>query len=1073
MTRIVLLLLGMLPFLCCAGGSPLVKRYKKLLGDALRQVTSRCRKKAVAKLRFRVNLFFAHEVCIKSTPLEVLIKQVDAFKEAGVDGLDINMGLYPWLDEDKTVIEKYDKLIRHIRKSGLALAINPVYSRSYHKIKDFEDFWRKAEKVYLEIARRYRPDIFVLVHEPTTQNKRMGFVVKPERWAEFVRKMAAKIRQVSPKTKLGAGVHDKEYDYFKHLVRIEALRYISFDIYNLRGLKRINQMIGETIDAGKLVYIEETWRPPCYIPRKGESFDAIMAKGIGLAEFAETDALWLEMIVSFASAWGMEAVTPFWTQPFFKYVERGGDALSKDYNRDVMAAVLRGERTATFHKFRELIKRYGRDSRWDDIRYPPFRVKNVRFLRENGGRVDWCHRNNLIAFDAKGADGFYDLYIMRPNGTAVTCLTQRIAELPQRHIGNPAWHPSGKYIVFQAEEAEHYNPSDRWVSNPGIGCYNNLWVIRLKDRKPFKLTNYPVKKRSNDGVVVKAVVNARFWRDGKTLIWTERYADGGLWGKWRIMCADFKAQPAPHLENIRVLFQPQKGMGNYCTAMDISKDGEKLLLAGNLSGSNHHEYGMDIYILDLKTRKLTNLTNSPHLWEESASFSPDGEWVLFMRNAGSPLNRKDRNWFWQKRRREYWMVRTDGSWCVQLTHFNEAGFAGYVGKPVIVCDHAWGPDGKSVVALVGVDEGKGEKADFHLKIALIELEEEPLKRVRLLMENEAHRVGWCDKNRTLAYDRRGADRFFDIFLLKPNGDITPLTSGLKGLPQKHNGCPAWHPSGKYILFGCEMEHHPGPSVLSEPGFGVWCNLYIMEVATRRFWKLTNLPADISGRGVLHPHFSPDGKKVVWAERIGNLKGVGKNWGEWVIRLADLVFDRDGNPHLQNIKTYAPGEQKCWYETHGFSPDGSKIIFSANAEKGRHPTDLDIYTLNLKTGKLTNLTKSPGVWDEHAHYSPDGKWIVWMSSAGYPYTLDARKWKTPQTDLRTDLWLMRTDTKKRLRLTHFNEKGHAEFMGHTIIGDNTWADNGKALIVRLMNVTTATPKTYRIELWEKFLQRQKQ
>jgi len=96
----------------------------------------------------------------------------------------------------------------------------------------------------------------------------------------------------------------------------------------------------------------------------------------------------------------------------------------------------------------------------------------------------------------------------------------------------------------------------------------------------------------------------------------------------------------------------------------------------------------------------------------------------------------------------------------------------------------------------------------------------------------------------------------------------------------------------------------------------------------------------------------------------------------------------------------------------------------------------------------------------------------MSSAGYPYTLDARKWKTPQTDLRTDLWLMRTDTKKRLRLTHFNEKGHAEFMGHTIIGDNTWADNGKALIVRLMNVTTATPKTYRIELWEKFLQRKK-
>ena len=37
-------------------------------------------------------------------------------------------------------------------------------------------------------------------------------------------------------------------------------------------------------------------------------------------------------------------------------------------------------------------------------------VKNVTFKLNQRGRVDWSHANNLIAFDKRGKDKYYDVY---------------------------------------------------------------------------------------------------------------------------------------------------------------------------------------------------------------------------------------------------------------------------------------------------------------------------------------------------------------------------------------------------------------------------------------------------------------------------------------------------------------------------------------------------------------------------------------------------------------------------------------------------------------------------------------
>jgi len=313
------------------------------------------------KLRFGANLFFAHEGLIEHVPLGVLLKEVDAFRDLGINRVDINMGLFPWRDKDEKYIAKYDAVVKRIRDAGLDLAINPQYSPVRHRVSSLAEWTREAIPVYEEIARRYKPEILVTIHEPTTMNKRMKAAASPAEWRDFVRAAALAVRKASPGTRCGAGALHVEKEYFREFLSVDELDVVTIDIYGLAGLRRYNEMIRMAGRAGKPVYIEETWRPPYYTRRgkKRDSLETISATGIGLRSYQDLDIDWLEAITQYASAWGLESITPFWTQTFFKYVPEGGDALSQDYNEQVMDAISKGKRTDTYYAYQRLIKRFG------------------------------------------------------------------------------------------------------------------------------------------------------------------------------------------------------------------------------------------------------------------------------------------------------------------------------------------------------------------------------------------------------------------------------------------------------------------------------------------------------------------------------------------------------------------------------------------------------------------------------------------------------------------------------------------------------------------------------------------
>ncbi len=159
---------------------------------------------------------------------------------------------------------------------------------------------------------------------------------------------------------------------------------------------------------------------------------------------------------------------------------------------------------------------------------------------------------------------------------------------------------------------------------------------------------------------------------------------------------------------------------------------------------------------------------------------------------------------------------------------------------------------------------------------------------------------------------------------------------------------------------------------------------------------------------------------------------GKSAGYWALKIADFVVE--GNtPSLTNIRTVTPSGI-AFYENHGFSPDGTQLLFSSNRDnQDTHFLVNHIYILNLNSQTVTRLTKSG--YNEHAQWSPDGKWIVWMSSNG--------NWGG------TDYWMISPDTLKMARLTYFNRTGCPEASDIRVTSaDFSWSATGRSMVAYL-------------------------
>jgi len=321
----------------------------------------------------------------------------------------------------------------------------------------------------------------------------------------------------------------------------------------------------------------------------------------------------------------------------------------------------------------------------------------------------------------------------------------------------------------------------------------------------------------------------------------------------------------------------------------------------------------------------------------------------------------------------------------------------------------------------------------------------PLPTTRIsTLQAHGGRVSWLRSRNVLAFDETGKDGYADVYTANPDGsNKVCLTCGKKDLPQKHNGNPDWSPNGNYIVFQSEepdfkLKGLALGELMASPASGINNNIWVMTADGTHFWRITHInPME----GVLHPHFSPDGKKLVWSQMILSQAGI----GQWVIKMADFSIIKN-QPGVSNVIILLPLSMQ-WYETHDFSPDQSRIIFSA-LPQGKGFFESEIYTYNLLSQVTERLTVNQE-WDEYAQYSPDGKWIAWVSSSGIdqPHPAEINIQQPPKTDV----WLMHPDGTGKQRLTRFNdpaalEGSHAP-VGVTC-GDISWGPDSRSFALRI-------------------------
>ena len=333
--------------------------YIKDLSSSLERLLSILKDKPAHPLLFSANLVFARSDILPYIPTDALLQYVDALKEAGARRIDINLSIDPWRDHREEVIQKYDALVDHIHQAGLELAINPDYGAREDRTYSFDSWQADTLRYDADIARAYHPNIFIVVHEPTTLTARMGEDVLPRQWSVFAEKAIRIIKEASPQTRCGVGLLDYEREnYLTPFLSVDGLDLLSLDIYTLRGLNTYNEMIAAAKAKGKAVYIEETWRPAYTDAGQAlatKNLEDYTSSGVGDARYEAVDARWLIALARYASVWNLEAVTPFWTQTFFLYSPDGHTGgLDPDYNKEVISALHSGRRTQTFKTYQRL-----------------------------------------------------------------------------------------------------------------------------------------------------------------------------------------------------------------------------------------------------------------------------------------------------------------------------------------------------------------------------------------------------------------------------------------------------------------------------------------------------------------------------------------------------------------------------------------------------------------------------------------------------------------------------------------------------------------------------------------------
>ena len=281
------------------------------------------------------------------------IKFLDMLDELGINVVGVTMRAPEHYS--KSDLERYDKLFKEIRKREMALKI---WYDDGIKGQSGEEYHELAYRATEYIIKRWHPDYYSIIHEPTVRERRYGFKMSKEVWLEHVERISDLAKHLDPNVTTIATVcnNERDVELVDYFVKIPSLDIVGFDIYYVWGIDEDSaegDIIGKKVDLihshGKRVWIEETWSSLQWSGRK-------RSPGFDDPERAWWDARWMRVITYYAQTHDIEAVEPFFTDRFILYPGYNPYANKQRFINDYKIALREGNRTKIFYAFKEVIE---------------------------------------------------------------------------------------------------------------------------------------------------------------------------------------------------------------------------------------------------------------------------------------------------------------------------------------------------------------------------------------------------------------------------------------------------------------------------------------------------------------------------------------------------------------------------------------------------------------------------------------------------------------------------------------------------------------------------------------------
>jgi tricorn protease len=336
-------------------------------------------------------------------------------------------------------------------------------------------------------------------------------------------------------------------------------------------------------------------------------------------------------------------------------------------------------------------------------------------------------------------------------------------------------------------------------------------------------------------------------------------------------------------------------------------------------------YGGDLWLASASGGTARRITSDPGR-ELFPKFSPDGKWIAFTGQYDGNFN--------------VYVMPSEGGQPRQLTFFQ--GAAAPLSDRMGVHNEVltWTPDSKRILFLSRRDASNGwTKRPFSVSIEGGLPDPLPVSEGGLTsFSPDGTRIAYNQIFRNFRTWKRytgGLAQAISIYDLKSNTvEDVPHTDWTDSFPM-------WH--GNTICFSSDRgpEHH--------------LNLYGYDLGTKQVEQLTRF----TDFDVMWPSLGPD--SIIF-ENGGYLYTFDFESKQPKKLTLYLPADRD-----QSLRHWAGVAKNI--TDFDISPEGKRAVFSARG---------DVFTVPAKEGSIRNLTRTPGIREKSVTWSPDGRWIAYVS-----------------------------------------------------------------------------------------------